>query len=277
MAENAATGSDAIATIKRSKLSWRYVKAALGLREFNGTPEEIRDEMEALHSDLIAHDVVMIDEWVGIEDDFSEYELVPIEEWEYAGYYDYLRYDPNGGKDGPSNEWYKDETEISEIIPTLDGTQFLGWAKSAEATEPEYQPGDRFAANANTTLFAVWETNNPVYRVVSGADETYILDSGKDYVFTVKRNVNDGHCFEHFTGVDLDGKTLTIGMDYTAVKGSTVVTIKSAVLNRLSVGPHTITVSFDDGEVEISLTVKEVSTPAPEPFGPYLVPDTGTK
>ena len=113
--------------------------------------------------------------------------------------------------------------------------------------------------------------------MVSGADETYILDSGKDYVFTVKRNVNDGHCFEHFTGVDLDGKTLTIGMDYTAVKGSTVVTIKSAVLNRLSVGPHTITVSFDDGEVEISLTVKEVSTPAPEPFGPYLVPDTGTK
>ncbi len=85
LAESAATGSDdALAAIQRSKLSWRYVKAVLRLREFSGTLEENRDAREEFFNDLIAHGVRMIDEWTWIEDDFSKYEQFPVEEWEYA-------------------------------------------------------------------------------------------------------------------------------------------------------------------------------------------------
>ncbi len=86
LAERAADGSDAaLEAIERSRLSWRYVKAVLGLREFSGTLEENRDAREALFNDLIAHGVRMIDEWTWIEEDFSFYEVLPVEEWEYAG------------------------------------------------------------------------------------------------------------------------------------------------------------------------------------------------
>ena len=86
LAERAANDSDAaLEAIRRSRLSWRYVKAVLGLREFSGTLEENRDAREALFNDLIAHGVRMIDEWTWIEEDFSFYEALPVEEWEYAG------------------------------------------------------------------------------------------------------------------------------------------------------------------------------------------------
>ena len=61
------------------------MKAVLGLREFAGTLEDSRDAREGLYNDLIAHDVKMIDEWTWIEDDFSAYEMIPVEEWELAG------------------------------------------------------------------------------------------------------------------------------------------------------------------------------------------------
>lgn len=264
LAENAAADDpDALEAIGRSKLSWRYVKAVLGLREFSGTPEENRNEIETLYNNLIAHGVKMIDEWTWIEEDFSEYEFVPVEEWEYAAYYDYLHYNLNGGSNGPEDQWFKDEAWISDVIPTCGDVKFLGWSSDPEATEPEYRAGDRFSADTNITLYAVWQTSWPVYTVTAGADGTYTLDSGKDYVLTVKRNVDDGHCFEHFKSVDLDEETLTLDTDYTVVKGSTVVTIKATLLNRLLEGTHTVTVYFDDGKAESYLTVKKPSSPTP--------------
>lgn len=159
-AENASSGSaEALEAIGRSKLSWRYVKAVLGLREFGGTPEENRDAREALYNDLIAHDVRMIDEWTWIEEDFSEYELIPVEEWEYADRFFYLVYDPNGGTDGPENQWSFTDT-VSDVVPTRSGCRFLGWATDAEAAEAEYQPGDWIDLNADLTLYAVWEGND---------------------------------------------------------------------------------------------------------------------
>ncbi len=57
------------------------------------------------------------------------------------------------------------------------------------------------------------------------------------------------------TGVLIDGKALVRDKDYTAVKGSTVVTIKVATLKSLSEGSHKVTVTFDDGKVETELRI----------------------
>ena len=157
MAESASEGSDdALAAIGRSKLSWRYVKAVLGLGEFSGTLEENRNAREALYNDLIAHDVKMIDEWTWIEDDFSEYELIPVEEWEYAARFFYLVYNLNGGTDGPSGQWAFEDT-ISGIVPSRNGFRFMGWATDSAAAAAEYQPGDTIDLESDLTLYAVWE------------------------------------------------------------------------------------------------------------------------
>ena len=158
MAENATKNPDALARIKRSKLSWRYVKAALGLREFRGTLEENRDEREALYNDLISHGVEMINEWIGIEQDFAEYEQIPVEEWEYAGRYYYLQYDLCGGSDGPPNQWCNEGASwIPETIPRRKGYLFLGWAAVKDASAAEYLPGSFIYPSSDMVLYAVWK------------------------------------------------------------------------------------------------------------------------
>ncbi len=138
-----------------------------------------------------------------------------------------------------------------------------------------------FDKDGNVAKEVLIKSVTPEYTVVSGAGGTYVLDSGKDYTLTVKRNVNDGSCFDRFTGVELDGQELTKETDYTAVKGSTVITLKASTLNSLSEGDHKITVNFDDGKAETSLTVKKASAPTPEPepelkpVTPYRIPKTG--
>ena len=158
MAENAARSSDAHAAVERSKLSWRYVKAALGLREFSGTFEENRDEREALYDDLISHGVEMINEWTSIERDFAEYEQIPVEEWEYAARFYYLRYDLNGGTGGPPSQWCTiSEIWIPETVPTREGYRFLGWATAKNAVAAEYWPGGFVYPSSDMILYAVWE------------------------------------------------------------------------------------------------------------------------
>ena len=74
-------------------------------------------------------------------------------------------------------------------------------------------------------------------------------------MFTVKRSVDDSACYTHFAGVAIDGALLSAG-DYTAVSGSTVVTLKAATLQRLTNSTHTVTFLFDDGSVSTLLTIR---------------------
>ena len=93
------------------------------------------------------------------------------------------------------------------------------------------------------------------YFVTEGANSTWTAGSGRDVTITVVRGEGDSTCFSHFTGVDIDGVTLTRDTEYTAVPGSTVVTLKAAKLQTLSPGRHTVTVHFDDGDASTGITV----------------------
>lgn len=158
MAEKAAKSSDALEAIERSKLSWRYIKAALGLREFSGTLKENKTEREVFYNDLISHGVEMINEWTSIEQDFTEYEQIPVEEWEYAGRYYYLQYDLNGGTEGPPNQWCNiGASWIPETIPVRKGYRFLGWATEKNAVVAEYLPGSFIYPSSDMFLYALWE------------------------------------------------------------------------------------------------------------------------
>lgn len=70
-----------------------------------------------------------------------------------------VSYNANGGTGAPGNQTktYGQTLILSTTVPTRTNYNFKGWATSAAATTPNYQPGASYTANAGVTLYAVWE------------------------------------------------------------------------------------------------------------------------
>ena len=123
--------------------------------------------------------------------------------------------------------------------------------------------------NHNGTIPACIEvTIDPDYTVqevtgLSGTGKDEWTKGGEDGVVITIKDSGEDNSFDHFTGVKLDGQLLTKDVDYTATKGSTIVTLLPATLEKLSVGEHTVTVLFDNGEVGTDLTVKAANSGNP--------------
>ena len=147
---------------------------------------------------------------------------------------------PVYGGDGP----VKAETEKYTY-------SFSGWTPKLEKV------------TGDATYTAVFEAvEKPVYTITEGADSTVTSGSGSSFRITVKRSVDDDSCFSHFKGVSIDGKALDKSA-YKAEKGSTVVTLSADTVGSLSVGEHTVTVEFDDGNAEAVLLIeKDIVPPA---------------
>ena len=70
-----------------------------------------------------------------------------------------IKYDANGGTKEPYKQ-LKIEGEplvLSKNVPEREGYTFLGWADSADADKPMYQPEESFGIDKNVTLYAVWK------------------------------------------------------------------------------------------------------------------------
>ena len=106
------------------------------------------------------------------------------------------------------------------------------------------------------------------YKIIDGANGSWTQNS--DGTLTVRA---DG-VFSKFAGVEVDGKPLIAGKDYTAKSGSTIVTLSKDYLATLSVGTHKLTVLFNDGSCETDFTVvKAASDNNP---GTAVTPDNTT-
>ena len=98
------------------------------------------------------------------------------------------------------------------------------------------------------------EPEQAEYTVTDVSAPSWTKGEAPDVTITVKRSVDDETCFEHFTGVSIDG--VALGEDaFSAVAGSTVVTLPAATLDSLDVGDHEVNVAFDDGDATAKLTV----------------------
>ena len=185
--------------------------------------------------------------------------IVPKEATTYT-----VTFDVNGHGTAPAAQTVEDgKTATKPADPTETGWTFGGWYKEAACTSTfDFST----PITADITLYAKWteESVTPgviTYTVVSGGDSTWIKDSTSTITITVKRSEADDTCFSHFTGVQIDGTALAAS-DYEAKAGSTVITLKAATLQKLSTGSHTVTVIFDDGKAETSVTVKAAASPA---------------
>ena len=114
----------------------------------------------------------------------------------------------------------------------------------------KYQDYHQFSTSRDTTCNVCgYKRTLPTYNFIDGTNGEWIKNSGKDLGFKTDGEISK------FTGVKVDG-TL-IGADkYTAVTGSTFVTLKKDYLETLSVGKHTLTVVYTDGECTTEFEVK---------------------
>lgn len=70
-------------------------------------------------------------------------------------------FDANGGSGAPSmqKKYFNNTLYLTTQKPTRSGYTFKGWATSSTSSYAQYQPGDAFTIDADTTLYAVWGQN----------------------------------------------------------------------------------------------------------------------
>lgn len=104
------------------------------------------------------------------------------------------------------------------------------------------------------------------YEVVKGDGSKWEKGADTGLVFTANG------AYSKFTGIEVDGKAVDKD-NYTAVSGSTVITLKPEYLETLSVGAHTLTVQYTDGEASCEFTI--VKKPAEGTDNDTQTPETG--
>lgn len=93
------------------------------------------------------------------------------------------------------------------------------------------------------------------YEILSGDGNKYITDSKEDLVFKANGD------FTKFTGIKVDGVSVDARY-YTAISGSTIVILKNEYLATLSVGKHTLEITYTDGAAVCSFEVTRSSVPS---------------
>ncbi|RGO11407.1 M64 family metallopeptidase [Coprobacillus cateniformis] len=86
-------------------------------------------------------------------------------------------------------------------------------------------------------------------KIIARDNQIYNKASGSDVTITCNGD------FAKFTGIKVDGSVVD-SSNYTAVSGSTVLTLKASYLGTLTDGSHTITFVYTDGEANANLTVR---------------------
>ena len=180
-----------------------------------------------------------------------------------------VTFDTKGGSAVAAQTVAENKTVTKPKDPEKEGFTFTGWFADSECktaydfTRP---------VTADITVYAGWkEKENPVaYTIIEGADGTWEKGSRKSYTIRVRRSEDDGKCFDHYRETFVDGKQTTVY----AASGSTIVILSPDSLEKLTVGAHTVTIRFDDGEAVAYLTIREAAPPfVPDDTEPPADPD----
>ena len=97
-------------------------------------------------------------------------------------------------------------------------------------------------------------------KIIAGDNQIYNKASGSDVTITCNGD------FAKFTGIKVDGSVVD-SSNYTAVSGSTVLTLKASYLGTLTDGSHTITFVYTDGEANTNLTIEAAGSGHTHSYG----------
>lgn len=92
-----------------------------------------------------------------------------------------IQYDANGGEGAPAKQIKvtDEDLTLSTDVPVREGYTFLGWATSAVADAAQYQPGDPFQTDEDTTLYAVWKEG--IYQIAAAPENLSFESRLEDY------------------------------------------------------------------------------------------------
>ena len=148
-------------------------------------------------------------------------------EWSMDGEYDAIA--------GANNtfKWSIKQSELDGYTVadgvTLNGTVTIQ-NNPSQAVQPEPEPVD--------------------YEIIAGANGKWTVGSDSSLTIT-----GDGD-FDKFTGVKVDGEFID-SSNYTAVSGSTVITLSGAYLKTLTEGTHTFEIVWTDGSASTQFTIEK--------------------
>lgn len=150
---------------------------------------------------------------------------------------------------------YANNIQPGTASVTVDGISDAGYTgsvtihftiKAAEETpgKPEETQPDETRPEESTP-----EETTPVsYKIIKGNGASWQKNSGKSLSITA-----DGNS-KNFSALLIDGKKVNSAY-YTVADGSTVITMKSTLMQNLALGKHTVTIQFTDGEATGSFLI----------------------
>ncbi len=152
-----------------------------------------------------------------------------------------LTYDANGGKDAPAAQKGNGEITLSSAKPARGGYEFLGWAKTKDATKADYAAGAKLNLTADTTVYAVWKATFklPEFSAKSASYNTYV---------TVNVNLNNvpAGAEVYIDGKKADANGSTYSADIGQVKATKDVKIEVKQGGEV-LDSSTLTVKVDSG------------------------------
>ena len=90
-----------------------------------------------------------------------------------------VTFNANGGTGAPSGQTktHGQTLTLTKNVPSRTNYNFVSWNTKADGKGTSYSPGGSFTANANTTLYAIWElawTKPKIYKLSATRREEYL-------------------------------------------------------------------------------------------------------
>lgn len=175
----------------------------------------------------------------------------------------YVYYNANGGTGAPATQshWAGYSVTLSATTPTRAGYDFLGWATSASATTPQYQPNTSYALYTTVTLYAVWKASVSTLTASNGTMGTAMTIGITRQVNSYKDTIT--YKFGSVTG------TIVTKTSSNSVSWTPPTTLASQIPNASS-GSLVLTCTTYSGDTVIGTSTKTVSLSVPQSLAPTV-------
>ncbi len=161
-----------------------------------------------------------------------------------------VKFNANGGSGAPSNQikTHGVTLYLSSTKPTRSGYTFKGWSTTSSGVQAvKYSPGSAYTANANITLYAVWQSQAPTaytvtYAANGGSGAPSSQTKYKDVTLTLSSTTptRSGYTFQGWsTSSTASSPTYYAGGSYTSNASATLYAVWKAD------PPVTYTVSYN--------------------------------